>query len=309
LDSVWLPDYLVGLGGWAYFSVPNKPSLRAYSEVFNFVEVNYTFFEYPNVKQIEGWHKMVPANFTFSVRCHHELTHELGLKPIDSAYAVFDRMTTYCRLLHSPFLVLETPASYVIDEACVKEARDFFGSARLDGIRLVWEIRAPITEWAVDLMADFNIIQCVDVSVTKPSGWSDVGYSRLFGKGKHNIYQFDDDELREIDKNASETQAKVVALSYHSLRMITDALRFNQFKKTGIFPPATPYIGLDSARAVLAEDAIFPSTKRTLISDQGWKVIDLTADKRIHLSEMLTKIPEKSYSTLEEVVNALGTTL
>ena len=29
-----LVEYLVGTGGWAYFQVPGKPSLKAYSEVF-----------------------------------------------------------------------------------------------------------------------------------------------------------------------------------------------------------------------------------------------------------------------------------
>ena len=43
-----LTDYLVGTGGWAYFKVSGKPKLKAYSEVFNFVEVNYTFYEYPD---------------------------------------------------------------------------------------------------------------------------------------------------------------------------------------------------------------------------------------------------------------------
>ena len=38
----YLPDFLIGTGGWAYFQVPNKPSLKAYSEIFSFVEVNYT---------------------------------------------------------------------------------------------------------------------------------------------------------------------------------------------------------------------------------------------------------------------------
>jgi hypothetical protein len=52
-----LPDFLVGTGGWAYFKVPNKPSLKAYSEVFNFVEVNYTFYEYPNTRLVEGLQK------------------------------------------------------------------------------------------------------------------------------------------------------------------------------------------------------------------------------------------------------------
>jgi uncharacterized protein YecE (DUF72 family) len=304
-----LPDYLVGTGGWAYFKVPDKHSLKVYSEVFNFVEVNYTFYEYPNTRLVEEWRKTVPRNFTFSVRCHQDLTHKIGLKPVDEAYAVFGQMVTYCRLLDSPFLVFETPASYILDQSTISSARDFFASVNSHGVRLVWEIRAPITEQTTDLMRNFKIIHCVDLSKEKPLAWSDVGYTRLFGRGKHNIYQFTDQELQEIDKNAQESKAKIVAMSYHGTRMNTDALRFKAFKLTGNFLPVTAYIGVDSARAVLSEDAVFPATKQSLITDQGWKVIDLTAEKRIHLSELLSKIPDKTYSTLNEVIGSIKATL
>jgi uncharacterized protein YecE (DUF72 family) len=110
-----MPDFLVGTGGWAYFKVPNKPSLKTYSEVFNFVEVNYTFYEYPNLRLVEGWRKTVPKDFTFSVRCHQDLTHKIGLKPTDEANQVLGQMVNYCKILDSPFLVLETPANYILD--------------------------------------------------------------------------------------------------------------------------------------------------------------------------------------------------
>jgi len=302
-----LTDFLVGTGGWAYFKVPNKPSLKAYSEVFNFVEVNSTFYQYPNPRLVEGWRKNVPKDFTFSVRCHQDLTHNIGLKPLDEAYQVFGQMLTYCGLLDSPFLILETPASYILDNKSLSAVRDFFASVSLKGVRLVWEIRAPITQQAFELMTDFNIIHCVDISISKPVDWSDVGYTRLFGKGNHNIWQFTDEELIEIDKNTQESKAKIVALSFHGARMIKDALRFKQFKLRGNFPPVTPFTGLDSARAVLSEDAIFPSSKQTLISDQGWKVFDSTAEKRQHLSELLSKLPQKTYASVDEVISALET--
>jgi uncharacterized protein YecE (DUF72 family) len=300
-----MPDFLVGTGGWAYFKVPNKPSLKAYSEVFNFAEVNYTFYEYPTIQTVKGWRRSVPEDFTFSVRCHQDLTHKIGLKPTNEAYRVLGQMVTYCRILSSPFLVLETPASYSLDKNEISAAKDFFSSLTLQGVRLVWEIRAPITQQAIDFMADFNIIHCVDISAAKPSDWSDVGYTRLFGKGKHNIYQFIDEELQQIDENASESKAKVVALSYHGARMNTDAIRFAQFKNTGKFLPVTAYVGLDSIRVVLSEDAVFPSTKQSLISDQGWKVVDITSEKRVHLSEVLSKIPNSNYSSLNEVITEL----
>jgi len=80
-----LTDYLVGTGGWAYFKVPNKTSLKAYSEIFNFVEVNNTFYEYPELRKATNWRRTVSKDFTFSIRCHHDLTHRIGLKPVDAA--------------------------------------------------------------------------------------------------------------------------------------------------------------------------------------------------------------------------------
>jgi uncharacterized protein YecE (DUF72 family) len=300
-----LTDYLVGTGGWAYFKVAGKPSLKAYSELFNFVEVNYTFYEYPDTHMVEQWRRTVPDDFTFAVRCHQDLTHRIGLKPVDEAYYVLGRMMSYCGILDAPFLVLETPARYVMIEDAVDRARDFLSSANLRGVRLVWEVRAPVTPAVVDLMRDFNAVHCVDLSRETPSVESDIVYSRLFGKGKHNIWQFTDNELLAVDQEIESINPRIAALSYHGARMNTDAARYMQYKKSGKFIPVTAFTGVDSARAVLSEDAKFPMSKSELIENQGWKVIDLSVDKRVHLSELLSKVPDKSYGSVDEVVEAL----
>lgn len=300
-----MTEYLIGTGGWAYFNVPSKSPLRAYSEIFNFVEVNHTFYDYPNTQAVEKWRRSVPEDFTFSVRCHQDLTHRIGLRPVDEAYTVLAKITAYCGILDSPFLVLQTPASYVFDEENVEAARDFFSSANLRNVRLVWEARAPMTSALGDLMADLNIVSCVDLSRQEPTITSDVVYTRLFGKGKHNIYQFTDEELVEIDEKALKTGARTIAMSCHGLRMNTDAARFKEYKKMGTFLPVTSFTAVNSAKAVLSEDARFPVSKEVLIEQQGWKVIDLTKEKRVHLSEFLARIPEKTYGSLSEVVQAL----
>ena len=300
-----LIKYLIGTGGWAYFNVPNRPHLDAYSNIFNFVEINYTFYEYPKIWMVERWRRTVPKEFTFAVRCHQDLTHRIGLKAVGNAYQVLDQMLTYCEVLQSPFLVLETPANYAIGKKEVKEALDFFSSVNLEGVRIVWEVRASITSEIVDLIQDLNIVHCVDLSREKPKLESDIVYSRLFGKGIHNIYQFVDDELVEIDRAVESSNPQVAALSFHGIRMNIDAGRFMNYKKTEEFIPITPFTGVNSIRATLSADADFPSSKSELMKHQGWKVIDLTRDKRIHLSEVLSKIPEKNYISLEEVTEAL----
>jgi uncharacterized protein YecE (DUF72 family) len=300
-----LTDYLIGTGGWAYFKVPDKPPLKAYSDIFNFVEVNYTFYEYPDTGLVEKWRRTVPSTFTFSVRCHQDLTHRIGLKPVDEAYNVLARMVNYCNILDSPFMILETPASYVISHEEAKNARDLLFSFNFRDVNLVWEIRSPLTEEALNLMQDFNIIECVDLSIKTPSVESNTVYSRLFGKGKHNVWQFTDNELLNVDHEVENINPQIAALSYHGVKMNMDAARYMQYKKTGEFVPITDFTGVDSARVVLAEDTMFPLSKSALIENQGWKVIDLTLDKRVHLAELLVNICDKTYSSVDEVAEAL----
>jgi hypothetical protein len=185
------------------------------------------------------------------------------------------------------------------------DARGFLSTLNLKGIRLVWEYRAPITPEVTNLMLDFNIVHCIDLSWQKPSFNLEVTYSRLFGKGQHNIYQFTDDELSEIQRHAEDTHSKHVILAYHGLRMNSDALRFQQHLTAGSFLPVTSAVGSDSAKEVLAEDAKFPSSKSELIKKQGWKVIDVKQSKTAHLSEFLSDIPDKKYSSINEVVKEL----
>jgi uncharacterized protein YecE (DUF72 family) len=300
-----LTDYLIGTGGWAYFKVPDKPPLKAYSDIFNFVEVNYTFYEYPDTGLVEKWRRIVPSTFTFSVRCHQDLTHRIGLKPVDEAYNVLARMVNYCNILDSPFMILETPASYVISHEEAKNARDLLSSFNFRDVNLVWEIRSPLTEEALNLMQDFNIIECVDLSIKTPSVESNTVYSRLFGKGKHNVWQFTDNELLNVDHEVENINPQIAALSYHGVKMNMDAARYMQYKKTGEFVPITDFTGVDSARVVLAEDTMFPLSKSALIENQGWKVIDLTLDKRVHLAELLVNIRDKTYNSVDEVAEAL----
>lgn len=299
-----LTEYLIGTGGWAYLNVP-KPSLKVYSEIFNFVEVNCTFYEYPDTKMVERWRRMVPRNFTFSVRCHHDLTHRIGLRSVSEAYLVFNQMTTCCRILDAPFLVLQTPSSYVLDQETVDDLKNFLRSIDLKGICLVWEIRSSVTPQAAKVMQDFNIVHSVDLSKAEPSHSSDVVYTRLFGKGKRTLYQFTDEELVEIDQKILKSEAKTVAAAYHGTKMDIDAARFMHYKSTGTFLPVTSFTGVDSVRAVLSEDAKFPSSRDDLIEHQGWKVVDWTSKKRIRLSELLSNLPEKTYNGIGEVLHAL----
>ena len=63
-EKVIVLDYLVGTGGWAYFIVP-KAVLKTYSEVFNFVEVGHTLYDYPDLQRVESCGELCRLTFRF----------------------------------------------------------------------------------------------------------------------------------------------------------------------------------------------------------------------------------------------------
>ena len=156
-------------------------------------------------------------------------------------------------------------------------------------------------------MRDLNITHCIDLSKEEPVYTTDILYTRLFGKGSHTIYQFDDEELKSIDEKTAKGDHKKAVLSFHGVKMYKDAARLKIYRQTGEFPAVTNSIGLESLIEVLREDAVFPITKEELIQRQGWKVIDLSSTQRIHAHRILERLPQGKYSTLNEVITQLDT--
>ena len=273
------------------------------------MEVNSTFYSYPDVRMVRSWRKRAPESFQFLVRSHNDLTHRYELRPVDEAFNVYYRMVDICNILDAKILHLLTPARVRLDDQRPREIAEFFSSVDLDKPKIAWEIRGQRTldEWEklTRIMQDHNIAHCVDLSAERPKVRSDILYARLFGKGVHNLYQFDDNELREINVEA-EKQSKRAYLIFHGGRMYEDAARLKIYRETGEFPRASGPTGAESLMKVLREDAVFPATRAELTKDQGWKVIDLTDDEHTHASLLLEKLPDRTYLDLADIRRALG---
>jgi uncharacterized protein YecE (DUF72 family) len=304
-----MTEILIGAGGWAYFQISGFDGLKAYARAFNFVEVNSTFYEHPEMQQVKSWRKRVPEDFEFSVRCHRDLTHKYRLEPVDEAFRTFERNVTICRILRAKILHMQTPADLRYDRAKIQSIDNFFKRADHEGIEIAWEIRRPENAARppelLELMREHQIMHCVDLSKEEPEVKSNILYTRLFGRGSHNIYQFTDEELEEIDEKSTKREYKKAVLTFHGVKMYKDAARLKTYRLSGKFPMATGSTGAESLREVLSEDAKFPATKQKLIEDQGWKIIDLTPERRVHASELLQAIPEKIYSSIDEVIREL----
>ncbi|UCC33307.1 MAG: DUF72 domain-containing protein [Candidatus Bathyarchaeota archaeon] len=304
--------YLIGAGGWAYFQVPGERSLAAYSKAFNFVEVNSTFYEISSLRLVKSWRSSVPQNFEFAVRCNKALTHQHKFQATSEAYETLRHMIIICKNLKANILHLQTPSTFRATKANADLMRNFLSSTDLKGVRIALEMRGakqPLNSTLIRTMQDLSMIHCVDLSKDEePAYESDIMYSRLFGRGSHNIYQPTDEDLVRIDRRASKGDHKTVAVSFHFVRMYKDAARYKTYRQTGKFPMITESTGQRSLIEVLQEDAEFPSSRKELILHQGWKLIDLTEDKRVHASYLLQKLPERTYRSINEIAQSLNFT-
>jgi uncharacterized protein YecE (DUF72 family) len=301
----------IGAGGWDYFSLPNGDRLKAYSSVYDFVEVNTTYYQLPSLATVASWRKRVPPEFEFSVRCQKDVgeLHRLELTP--KTIRIIDCMEKICRRLRASVLTILIPKALLGDKELVPKLNAFFSTLSLGRTRIAIEFRGgEPTKKTLKTLQDHDAAHSVDISTQDPKVESSILYSRLFGKGKENVYEFDDNELKDIAAKASGPKFEKSILAFHGVRMYRDAARLKTFLNSGRFPSLTGQVGLGSLSEVLMEDARFPTSKSQLVREQGWKLFDKTPEERVRTRVVLEKLPEGAYRTLDDVLASLkGTSL
>src|SRR6266516_5002728 len=100
MGSEWILEdmsqLLVGAGGWAYFQVPGTDSLEAYSQAFDFVELNSSCYELPAISSASEWRKRVRGEFRFSVSCPRFINKHYGLNFLPVAHSLLHIPETVC---------------------------------------------------------------------------------------------------------------------------------------------------------------------------------------------------------------------
>jgi uncharacterized protein YecE (DUF72 family) len=83
------PQLFIGTSGWNYSSwrddfyagVPRKWWLEYYSERFNALEVDGTFYHLLRENVATSWYERTPADFHFAIKAHRYITHLKRLEP------------------------------------------------------------------------------------------------------------------------------------------------------------------------------------------------------------------------------------
>ncbi|HZA57962.1 MAG TPA: DUF72 domain-containing protein [Solirubrobacterales bacterium] len=101
----------IGCSGWVYDDwrgrlypekLPQRRWLERYSQVFDTVEVNSTFYRLASPSGVEKWVEATPAGFTFAVKASRYLTHIKRLTNLDQGvkrfYAPLESMVRSAKL-------------------------------------------------------------------------------------------------------------------------------------------------------------------------------------------------------------------
>jgi uncharacterized protein YecE (DUF72 family) len=85
-------EYHIGCSGWSYTSwkgpfyppnLENSDWLRFYSQVFDYVEIDSSFYRIPNQFMVKNWVKRTPDNFRFTAKFPKVITHDKLLVDVE----------------------------------------------------------------------------------------------------------------------------------------------------------------------------------------------------------------------------------
>ena len=229
----------IGCSGWSYTTwqgpfypsnLENKQWLSYYSQIFNYVEIDSTFYRIPNQFMVKNWARKTPADFRFSAKFPKVITHDKKFKDVERELSLFyDAMKPLKDKLLA--LLIQFPPYVKITEGLeALKQYDFFFD---DSFRYAVEVRHP--SWFSDLAYNFfsnNNICLVwnqlDRIQSPPIGTSDLVYLRLIGdrsikedefgkiqKDRAHEMEYWSDKFRATQENEKSVRAGIVAANNH----------------------------------------------------------------------------------------------
>ena len=185
-------EYYLGCSGWSYDGwkgpfypkdLENKYWLSYYSQIFDFVEIDSTFYRFPSKFMVDNWKKRTPNNFRFAVKFPKVITHDKRLKDvgkdIEQFYDVMEPL--YDKLL---VFLIQLPPSLQISEGLelIKNLHYLLDPS----FRYAIEVRhySWFNELFYNYIKDNNyclVWSQQDIVITPPVVTTDFVYLRLIG--------------------------------------------------------------------------------------------------------------------------------
>jgi uncharacterized protein YecE (DUF72 family) len=185
----------VGCSGWQYkhwrgdfypAELPQSQWLEYYSQRFDTVEINNSFYRLPEATTFAAWRERVPAGFTYAVKASRYLTHMKKLKDPDEPLELFFSRARRLGRRLGPILY-QLPPRWALN----LERLQVFLQALPPRRRHVIEFREPswYCEEVFALLRSHHVALCLHDMAGSASGRLDVGplvYVRFHGPAKYS---------------------------------------------------------------------------------------------------------------------------
>jgi uncharacterized protein YecE (DUF72 family) len=182
-------------------NLPKKEWLVYYSEHFNTVEINNTFYRMPEEKALKNWHEITPVNFKFSVKGYRFITHMKKLSVDDTLIDFLERFQYTTAMLKEKLgpVLWQLPGNFKMN----KEKLERFCSVLSSEFSHVFEFRDKtwFTQEVFDVLAKYKYGLCIVSAPDKTPEilklTSDTAYVRFHGKGSWYSDNYSDEDLQE----------------------------------------------------------------------------------------------------------------
>lgn len=188
--EVWMCVPRIGCSGWEYkhwrgdfypASLPKSRWFEHYSNIFDTVEINNTFYRLPEKGTFAAWATRAPHGFLYAVKASRFLTHMKKLKePEEPLRRLFSRMAPLST--HRGPVLYQLPPGWKLDYARL----EYFLQVLPKGFRHVLEFRDP--SWYADtvltLLEQHGVALCLHDMRGSATGRERIGpfvYVRFHG--------------------------------------------------------------------------------------------------------------------------------
>lgn len=211
----------VGISGWDSAGlyeagIRSQDKLRLYSDIYDTVEINSTFYGFPSQETVENWYLTVPETFRFSVKLNRMFSHDQPLVINGETVRNLNQFLASTALLKEKlsWYLLQLPPGLAADAEALNSylafLRDSMQAHRIQA-DLAVEFRHPTwyADWSRKALHSFGAVQVISSSPGKwPLVWvkqPKANYIRLHGLHKmyHSFYSHE--ELRSMTEWLSQT--------------------------------------------------------------------------------------------------------
>lgn len=219
-------DYFLGCAGYFYRhwrgsfypeSLSVKDWLKFYSEHFNSLEINSTFYRFPTQKALRRFFVETPSEFTFSVKANRLITHIKRFKNTGTLVRDFYGVVSTSLREKLGCVLFQFPPSFKFSESKLSDIL-----SQLDvNYTNVLEFR-DVSWWREDVFEKLErarVVFCCVSSSRLPEQiiqTTSTLYVRFHGKESGHKHNYSEEELKKWTEDIKKTPAKRVFIYFNN---------------------------------------------------------------------------------------------